>query len=180
MLNLGVFTRRNGFWTAFIRWGTSLSECFHYVAAHVCFEYCDSSSTGPPQTNKLKDPVTRHSPSRKASWYTRDTAGTKLMRKYDALSVVRTVRNYTSFIIYYQKPIRDWNVLLICLLCPMLANGIHFQKYHIWNETTRSSNSKFLSSWILKNCTEVQERKKKVVVLGFRLPQNGKLGSFTS
>ena len=142
------------------------------------FEYCDSSSTGPPQTNKLKDPVTRHSPSRKASWYTRDTAGTKLMRKYDALSVVRTVRNYTSFIIYYQKPIRDWNVLLICLLCPMLANGIHFQKYHIWNETTRSSNSKFLSSRILKNCTELQERKKKVVVLCFRLPQKGMIRQF--
>ena len=71
-------------------------------------------------------------------------------------------------------------MLLICLLCPMLANGIHFQKYHIWNETTRSSNSKFLSSRILKNCTEVQERKKKVVVLCFRLPQKGKLGSFTS
>ena len=112
------------------------------------FEYCDSSSTGPPQTNKLKDPVTRHSPSRKASWYTRDTAGTKLMRKYDALSVVRTVRNYTSFIIYYQKPIRDWNVLLICLLCPMLANGIHFQKYHIWNKKKRElTNQTSQTTW---------------------------------
>ena len=33
------------------------------------------------------------------------------MRKYNALSVVGTVRNYTSFIIYYQKLIKG----LICV-----------------------------------------------------------------
>ena len=33
--------------------------------------------------------------------------------------------------------------------------------------------------WILKDCIKVQEKKKKVVVLCLRPPQNVKLGTFT-
>ena len=43
-----------------------------------------------------------------------------------------------------------------------------------------SSVDNFLWSWILKDCIEVQEKKKKVVVLHSRPPQNVIIGIFMS
>ena len=43
-----------------------------------------------------------------------------------------------------------------------------------------SNDGKFVCSWILKDCIKVQEKKKKVIVLRSRTPQNVKLKRFTS
>ena len=43
-----------------------------------------------------------------------------------------------------------------------------------------SNGGKFFCSWILKDCIKVQEKKKKVIVLRSRTPQNVKLKRFTS
>ena len=43
-----------------------------------------------------------------------------------------------------------------------------------------SNDGKFFCSWILKDCIKVQEKKKKVIVLRSRTPQNVKLKRFTS
>ena len=43
-----------------------------------------------------------------------------------------------------------------------------------------SDVGEFFWSWILKNCIKVQEKEKRVVVVGSRSPQNVKLGTFTS
>ena len=45
---------------------------------------------------------------------------------------------------------------------------------------TQSNVGKFFWSWIPKDSIKVQEKKKKLVVLGSRLRQNVKLGTFTS
>ena len=56
-----------------------------------------------------------------------------------------------------------------------------FKLYRAYSILFNSSNVvNFLWSWILKECIEVQEKKKKVVVLCSRPPQNVKIGIFTS
>ena len=57
----------------------------------------------------------------------------------------------------------------------------YFKIYHAYSISFNSSNvGSFFWSWILKDCIEVQEKKKKVAILSSRPPQNVKLGSFTS
>ena len=59
-------------------------------------------------------------------------------------------------------------------------NSCCFKLYRAYSITFNSSIfSKFFWSWILKYCIEVQEKKKKVVVLCSRFVQNVKLGTFT-
>ena len=53
--------------------------------------------------------------------------------------------------------------------------------YHANSILFNSSNvDNFLLSWILKDSIVVQEKKKKVMVLCSRPPQNVKIGIFTS
>ena len=53
--------------------------------------------------------------------------------------------------------------------------------YCVYSTSFNSTkNGKSLCSWILKNCIKVQEKKKKIVVLRSRPPQNVKIGSITS
>ena len=57
----------------------------------------------------------------------------------------------------------------------------YFKIYRAYSISFNSSNvGNFFWSWILKDCIEVQEKKKKVAILSSRPPQNVKLGSFTS
>lgn len=50
--------------------------------------------------------------------------------------------------------------------------------YRVYSTSFNSTkNGKFLWSWILKNCIEVQEKKMKIVVLHSRYPQNGEIYS---
>ena len=56
-----------------------------------------------------------------------------------------------------------------------------FKLYHAYSISFNSTNvGNFFWSWILKDCIELEEKKKKVVVLRSRPPQNVKLGIFTS
>ena len=53
-----------------------------------------------------------------------------------------------------------------------------YRAYSIYYSSSNVDN--FFLSWILKDCTEVQEKKNKVIVLCSRSPHNVKLGIFTS
>ena len=60
------------------------------------------------------------------------------------------------------------------------VNSGCFKLYRTYSISFNSSNVAIaLWSWILKDCIEVQEKKKKVIVLCLRPPQNVKLGIFT-
>ena len=56
-----------------------------------------------------------------------------------------------------------------------------FKLYHAYSISFNSTNvGNFFWSWILKDCIELDEKKKNVVVLCSRPPRNVKMGIFTS
>ena len=59
------------------------------------------------------------------------------------------------------------------------ANSRSFKLYRAYYISFNLSNVNFFFSLILKDCVKVQEKKKKVVVVGSRPQQNVKLGTFT-
>ena len=59
------------------------------------------------------------------------------------------------------------------------VNSQCFKQYHAYSISFSSSNvANIFWSWIIKDCIEVEETKKKVVVLCSRPQQTLKLGSF--
>jgi len=61
------------------------------------------------------------------------------------------------------------------------VKSLYFNLYRAYSILFSSSNvDNFFWSWILKDCMEVQEKKKKVMVLHTPPPQNVKIGIFMS
>ena len=61
------------------------------------------------------------------------------------------------------------------------VNSPCFKLYRAYSISFKFSKCwHFFWSWILQDCIEVQQKKKKVVVLRWRPPQNEKMGIFTS